>query len=82
MTVAVDKAGLHHVVAELAFMDKNEISNDTALFSGGLIDSVSLLEIVVYLEKTYGIKVAGTELALENFDSLDNISGFIAKKLS
>ncbi len=82
MTAAVDKAGLHHVVAELAFMEECEISNDTALFSGGLIDSVSLLEIVVYLEKNYGIKVSGSDLALENFDSLDNISGFIAKKLA
>ena len=80
MSATIDRDSLLALIAELAFVDQSEIQGDSPLFSSGLIDSVSLLEIVVYLEKTYSVKVHGGEISLENFNSLDSMVRFISNK--
>jgi acyl carrier protein len=46
-----------------------------------VLDSTGFLELIGYLEETYGIKVGDAEMIPENLDSLDNIAAFVARKL-
>ena len=46
----------------------------------GLIDSTGILEVVTFLEETYGLEVDDDELTPENFDSVSNIGRFVAGK--
>jgi len=39
-----------------------------------------VMELVLFLEETYSIKVADTELTPENLDSIDKIAAFVARK--
>lgn len=48
----------------------------------GLIDSTGILEVIVYLEEQYGIKVEDEEMIPENLDSVANLAEFVAKKQS
>ncbi|MHC4136531.1 MAG: acyl carrier protein [Planctomycetota bacterium] len=69
-------------VCELAFIDEDEIGDDGALFSAGLIDSVSLIQLVGFVEQRCKIKITPSQLTLENWDSLSCIRDFIAKELA
>ncbi|HEX3531035.1 MAG TPA: phosphopantetheine-binding protein [Thermoanaerobaculia bacterium] len=54
------------------------IEDDAPLFGEGLgLDSVDALELVVALEKEFGIKIKSQELGREVFSSVSSLSQFI-----
>ena len=54
------------------------IDDDAPLFGEGLgLDSVDALELVVALEKEFGIKIKSQELGREVFSSVSSLSQFI-----
>lgn len=58
------------------------LENDTPLLESGILDSLSLLKLVLFLEKQFGIAVGGKELVPENFATIDAICRFIKSKTS
>ena len=50
---------------------------DTELFKSGLLDSIDMIDLVMYLEEEYEIKIPETSLKLENFNTVKNISNII-----
>lgn len=54
------------------------IADETPLFGEGLgLDSVDALELVVALEKEFGIKIKSQEIGREVFSSVATLSQFI-----
>ena len=47
----------------------------------GIIDSTGVLELIMFLEETYMIKIEDNELVPENFDNLQNVARYLGKKL-
>ena len=45
-----------------------------------LIDSTGFLELITYLEETFGIAVKDDEMLPENLDSLQAIEAYLARK--
>lgn len=59
-------------------MNPEMIQNEEPLFGEGLgLDSVDALELVVALEKEFGIKIRSQELGREVFSSVATLSQFI-----
>ena len=50
---------------------------DTELFKSGLLDSIDMIDLVMFLEEKYEIKIPETSLKLENFNTVKNISNII-----
>jgi acyl carrier protein len=46
----------------------------------GIIDWTGVLQLVAYLEETYGIAVMDDELIPENLDSINNVTAYIVRK--
>jgi acyl carrier protein len=46
-----------------------------------IIDSTGFLELVMYLEETWGVTVDDDEMIPENLDSLDHLQGYLTRKL-
>jgi acyl carrier protein len=62
--------------------NKDTTLNDNDSFlEKGIIDSTGVLELVNYIEETFGIKVEDEELIPDNLDSLDKLTNFITKKI-
>ena len=59
----------------------DELSSDDSLVDQGIIDSTGVLELVTYLEETYGIKVEDEELIPDNLDSINRLVRFLERKL-
>jgi acyl carrier protein len=58
---------------------RRPIDADTALFSGGLLDSLSVLEVVTLIEELVGKPVPPEDITLENFDTVTLIAAFAAR---
>jgi acyl carrier protein len=60
---------------------ETELKNQDSFLKKGILDSTGILELITFLENTYGILVEDEELVPENLDSLDNVSKFVSYKL-
>ncbi len=59
-----------------------EIDSTAPLFGDGLgLDSIDALEIILILEKSYGIRLENPAAAKEIFYSIDTLAEFISKNL-
>ena len=58
-----------------------ELPGAASLLESGIVDSTGVLELIGFLEKTFGIRVADDEILPENLDSVDRITSFVDRKL-
>jgi len=56
---------------------KRALDDDTELFSSGLIDSLSVIDLVCLVETETGQSIPPAEITLENFDSVNRIAQFV-----
>ena len=70
------------IVSNFLFGDASRLEDSFSFLNKGIIDSTGILEVVLFLEKTYHITVNDNELLPENLDSVDNISNYVNKKLN
>lgn len=64
---------------ECCCKDLNEITYDTSLISGGFIDSFSMVVVLIFIEKTFNVKIPDKEATPENFDTVNNMVNLIKK---
>ena len=53
--------------------DDREITYDTPLISGGIVDSFSMVSLKVFLETKFNIQIPDAKASPEAFDSVNNI---------
>ena len=58
---------------------KVPVTDETGLFSRGLIDSLSVVELVTFVEEELGRPIAPADITLDNFDSIDRIARYAGK---
>lgn len=67
-------------VLNLEEVRPEDIDNDAPLFGDGLgLDSIDALELIVMLEKNYGIKLKDPAKGKEIFQSINIMADFVAK---
>lgn len=62
--------------------DQSELDSNDSFLEKGIIDSTGILEIILFLEEEFAIKVADHEMVPEYLDSVVNIVSLIEKKTS
>lgn len=55
-------------------------ADDASFMDAQLLDSTGFLELVHFLEDSYGIRVEDEEMMPENLDSLDAVAQFVTRK--
>ena len=60
--------------------DPDELTDETPLITGGVLDSISTLKLVVFLEERFGVTVEAHEAGVEHLDSVGQIARLIAAK--
>ena len=58
------------------------LTDDASFLETGIIDSTGILELITFVETEYQMSVDDSEMLPQNLDSLNNISAFVAGKLS
>jgi len=59
--------------------DRDNLKDDTALTGSGILDSVSTLKLISFVEDTYGITIEPHE-ASSDFGTIDEIAALIQRK--
>ncbi|MGZ8928356.1 MAG: acyl carrier protein [Methylobacter sp.] len=71
----------HYIMENLLFTEDESILQDSDSFlDGGIIDSTGVMEIILFIEETFGIKVNDDEMLPANLDSVDNLAAFVQRK--
>jgi acyl carrier protein len=65
------------IATEILKQPKRVIKPDEPLISSGLIDSFSLMDLSLLVEKNFGVRIEDTELNAETFDSLQQLATLI-----
>jgi len=60
--------------------DPDELTPSTPLITGGILDSIRTLKLVVFLEEKFGINIEAHEAGVEHLDSIGQIADLIASK--
>jgi len=68
------------VTSNFYVADSATIGEATSLLDQGIIDSTGVLEVIFFIEETFGIKVEDNEILPDNLDSIEQIANFIARK--
>lgn len=74
------KRAIREKVIELAKaldMDARGVSDDDILPATGLLDSAAILELVVWYESTYGLKLTQDEINIDNLGSISAMTDFL-----
>ncbi len=64
----------------LAGESPDELTNSTPLITGGIIDSVSTLKLVGFIEERFGIELAAFEVDAEKLDTIELIEKLVQSK--
>ena len=56
------------------------LNREDSFLDQGIIDSTGVLELVSFIEDSFAIKIADSELVPQNLDSIDNLVRFIERK--
>ncbi len=70
------------IINTLALMDvaPDDIGDDAQLVGGEIgIDSIDVLEMVLMLEKDYGVKIESRDVGVQAFASVRALAGFVEK---
>jgi acyl carrier protein len=75
----IEKLSLY-IASEILKQPNRTIQPDEALISSGLIDSFSLMDLALYVEDNFGVRIEDTELNADTFDSLQALVALIQSR--
>jgi len=58
------------------------LDSDQSLIKGGIIDSFSLVQVGLFIEKTWKIKVPDRDLTVEKMDTIDQMVAYVQGRLA
>lgn len=61
--------------------DPSSLGDEVSLLERGIIDSTGVLEVILFIEEAFGLKVEDNEMLPDNFDSIDRIADYVNRKL-
>jgi acyl carrier protein len=81
MTEMISSLGTF-IASKILKQPNRAIGADEALISSGLIDSFSLMDLALYVEDTFGVRIEDTELNADTFDNLTQLAALIDSRKS
>jgi len=70
------------IVSNFLFGEAGTLNDDTSFLESGIIDSTGILELMSFLEATFGIRIENEEVLPENLDSVNRVAVFVKRKLA
>ena len=71
-----------YIATEILKQPIRRILPEEPLISSGLIDSFSLMDLALFVEDTFGVRIEDTELNANTFDNLSQLAALIQSRKS
>lgn len=69
-----------YIAARILRQPGRRIAADEPIISSGLVGSFNLVDVALYVEETYGVHIADTELNSSTFDTLLQLAALIERR--
>ncbi|HQV94700.1 MAG TPA: acyl carrier protein [Anaerolineales bacterium] len=69
-----------YLASQILKQPNRTITADESLISSGLIDSFSLMDVALYVEDNFGVRIEDTELNADTFDTLTQLAALIESR--
>ena len=70
-----------YIVTDIAAdLDKKSLGPDDDLLGTGIIDSMAIFKLVLFLEGTFGIEVNDEDIVPENFQNLNSMVAYVEQR--
>ena len=69
-----------YITGQILKQPKRTIRPDEKIISSGLIDSFSLVDLGLFIEDTFGVRIDDTELNANTFDTLEQLAKLIQSR--
>lgn len=80
MTDAITPQIEKYIATQILKQPNRKITADESLISSGLIDSFSLMDLALFVEDTFGVRIEDTELNANTFDNLSQLTSLIESR--
>ena len=81
MTDDINVAVKSYILSEfLPGEDPAELTDSTRLISGGVLDSIATLKLVLFIEEKFGVTLQAHETDREHLDTIADIANLIRSK--
>lgn len=57
------------------------LGDDESFLKRSILDSIGVIELANFLQKTYSIRVKPADIVPENFDTINNLEKYVAGKM-
>ena len=64
----------------LRFIQNQDLSDETDIFATGYVNSMFAMQLVLFVEKQFGIVIGNEDLELANFSSVKAIAELVERK--
>ena len=69
------------IVENFLFGDTSvDLADELSLIEAGIVDSTGVLELVAFVESTFGLAVADADIVPANFDSIGRLAAYVKAK--
>jgi acyl carrier protein len=70
---------IDYITKELSVGRAKQIRPSDNLLETGVLDSLGLMQLVIFIEEKLGVKVPDEDVVIENFSSVDALTGYLER---
>ncbi len=69
------------ILENYLFTDDQEVlTNNDSFMTKGILDSTGIMDLVLFLEESFGLAIDAGEMVPENLDCVDHVVAFVQRK--
>lgn len=80
MEHGIEQTLTEYILTQVMKRPKYPLGEHDALISSGLIDSFHLVDLALFIEEKFGVRIEDTELNATTFDSIAQLAALIRQR--
>jgi acyl carrier protein len=80
MPTDMEESLRHYITTQIIKRSNYQLGWEEPLISSGLIDSFHLVDLAMFVEESWGVRIDDTELNAATFDSVSQLANLIRQR--
>ena len=79
--MSIEQQIKQYICDNILFSDgEYDYADDDSFLEEGIVDSTAVLDLVMFVEESFGLTVDDEEITRDNFDSVSKLANFVRSK--
>ena len=80
MSAEITSQLVQYILNDILKQPRRTLAGNAPLLSSGLIDSFHLIDLALFVEEKFGVRIDDSELNKDTFDTLDELTALIQER--